>query len=95
MSLWLNYVFIYRINPTVRAKLAEACVHAHVTIEAEAERFYRMLKRRVYVTPKSYLDLINSYRTLLKEKNQELSENKNKLSNGIHYVVVAHDINQI
>ena len=42
-----------------------------------------MLKRKVYTTPKGYIDLINSYLHFLKEKYNELNSYKNKLANGL------------
>lgn len=33
----------------------------HTSIKVFADKFYEELVRRVYTTPKSYLDLINSY----------------------------------
>ena len=37
------------------------CGVVHTSIKVFADRFYEELVRRVYTTPKSYLDLINSY----------------------------------
>jgi dynein heavy chain len=34
--------------------------------------FYENLKRMVYTTPKSYLDLLSAYDTFLSEKRNEL-----------------------
>lgn len=45
--------------------------------------FYKNLRRRVYITPKSYIDLIESYKTLLKKKESDIGSSKNKLSNGL------------
>jgi len=56
---------------------------SHITIEQEADRYYKMLKRKVYTTPKGYIDLINSYLHFLKEKYNELNSYKNKLANGL------------
>jgi len=50
--------------------LAQACVFVHQSIKKEAEEFNQQLKRKVYVTPKSYLDLIGSYESFLNEKRQ-------------------------
>lgn len=58
-------------------------MHAHVTIQKEADRYYDTLKRKVYTTPKSYIDLLESYIQFLKEKNFELSDYQSKLSNGL------------
>lgn len=37
------------------------CGVVHTSIKVFADKFYDELVRRVYTTPKSYLDLINSY----------------------------------
>ena len=40
-----------------------------------AIKFESALKRKVYTTPKSYLDLIGLYMTSLKRKREELQQN--------------------
>lgn len=45
----------------VRAGLIRMCGVVHTSIKVFADKFYEELVRRVYTTPKSYLDLINSY----------------------------------
>ena len=37
----------------------------------------------MYITPKSYIDLLSSYEGLLKEKYEEISTDKNKLTLGV------------
>ena len=37
------------------------CKLVHTSVEKTSERFYNELRRRVYTTPKSYLDLISVY----------------------------------
>lgn len=49
----------------VRAGLVKMCGVVHTSIKVFADRFYAELVRRVYTTPKSYLDLINSYTSKL------------------------------
>lgn len=49
----------------MRAGLIRMCGVVHTSIKVFAERFYEELVRRVYTTPKSYLDLINSYTSKL------------------------------
>lgn len=49
----------------VRAGLIRMCGVVHTSIKVLADRFYEELLRRVYTTPKSYLDLINSYTSKL------------------------------
>lgn len=45
----------------------------------QTEIFYKNLRRRVYTTPKSYIDLIDAYKNLLNVKKEEININKNKL----------------
>lgn len=55
----------------------------HKSVEKMSERFYLELRRKVYITPKSYLDGINLYLAQLGEKSKEFKENIARLSNGI------------
>lgn len=48
-----------------------------------AVKFEAALKRKVYTTPKSYLDLIGLYLNSLKRKREELMGNQKRLSSGL------------
>ena len=52
-------------------------------MDEESALFYESLKRRVYITPKSYLDLIKSYHLFLSSKHSQLSERRNTLFTGL------------
>ena len=56
----------------------------HMSVEKCSEKFYDELRRRVYTTPKSYLDLISLYLNTLKTKREELNANKNRLASGVN-----------
>lgn len=45
----------------VIASLAEMCMKIHTSVEDMSEQFFESLRRKVYTTPKSYLDLISLY----------------------------------
>jgi dynein heavy chain len=45
----------------VRQSLAEMCKNIHISVEEISSKFYNELRRMVYTTPKSYLDLISLY----------------------------------
>ncbi len=62
-------------------------MYVHRSVEKECVNFFRKFRRRVYTTPKSYIDLIESYKSLLKIKKDELSYSRNKLSNGIYKLI--------
>ena len=51
------------------------------------DKFFRELKRIYYVTPTSYLELINTFKTLLKEKRLEVRNLKDRYSNGYDCLV--------
>lgn len=55
----------------------------HISVEKCSDRFYDELRRRVYTTPKSYLDLISLYLNKLKIKREEFNSNKNRLASGV------------
>lgn len=52
-------------NEIVRTSVVTMCGYVHRSIETTSERFYAELRRRVYTTPKSYLDLISLYMSML------------------------------
>ena len=43
-------------------------VQIHTSVSTTSDRFFNELRRKYYTTPKSYLDLINLYLQLLREK---------------------------
>ena len=49
----------------VRAGVVKMCGFVHRSIEKQSVRFYNELRRHVYTTPKSYLDLITLYISML------------------------------
>jgi dynein heavy chain, axonemal len=59
------------------------CMMIHTTVEEKAQEFYEKLRRRVYTTPKSYLDLIHLYVTSLDQKREEQMRNKRRLALGL------------
>ena len=51
------------------------------------DKFFKELRRVYYVTPTSYLELINTFKTLLKEKRTEISNLKDRYANGYDCLV--------
>lgn len=54
-----------------------------------ADDFYNIYKRKVYFTPKSYLDFINLYMDTLVTKREEFLSNENRLTMGLTKLVEA------
>jgi dynein heavy chain len=60
------------------------CCNIHISVEETSAEFYESLRRRIYTTPKSYLDLINLYTSVLEKKRKEFHQNKSRLANGLN-----------
>ena len=67
----------------VKAGLAEMCMKIHTSVEDSSGAFWEELRRRVYTTPKSYLDLIGLYLNTLEQQRHEIGAEKNRLATGI------------
>jgi dynein heavy chain len=63
--------------------VAAMCVDIHMSVAETSDRFFQELRRKFYTTPKSYLDLINLYMSLLAEKREELGTARDRLLNGL------------
>ena len=50
----------------IRDSVVKMCGFVHRSIETTSNKFFNELKRRLYTTPKSYLDLISLYLSMLK-----------------------------
>ena len=56
---------------------------AHVSVEDVSKKYYSKQKRNVYVTPKSFLGLIEFYKSLLGRKREELNQKMDRLASGV------------
>jgi dynein heavy chain len=55
----------------------------HLSVEGASRTYYDMLRRRNYVTPTSYLELLTSFGKLIGMKRQEISTKKDRLQIGL------------
>ena len=67
-----------------KESLSEMFPIVHKSVEEAADRFHLELRRKTYVTPKSFLDGINLYLTNLKEVQNSHNEQVKRLSTGIN-----------
>jgi len=59
------------------------CKDIHIGTTELALKFDAALKRKVYNTPKSFLDFIKLFKKCYEEKKNELSGNLGRLQNGL------------
>ena len=58
-----------------------------MSVETKGQRFWDELRRKFYISPKSYLDLIEMYIKLIDEKRSELSERRDRFMNGLNKMI--------
>ena len=59
----------------------------HTTTQTAAAKFENQLGRIYYVTPTSYLELINTFKSLLAEKRTEIKNLKDRYGNGYECLI--------
>ena len=69
----------------------ELCKHFHVTIEKVAAKYYEEQKRRVYVTPTSYLELMRGFKELHWRKVDTIHRLISRYENGLDKLDFAAD----
>jgi dynein heavy chain len=75
-----------------KAGLSKACCEVHQTVLKVAATFLEKLRRNVYTTPKSYLDLISLYKEMLEEKKLEKGISQKRLSVGVSKINEANGV---
>ncbi|KAF5294393.1 hypothetical protein FQR65_LT10758 [Abscondita terminalis] len=65
------------------------CKHFHTTVEDASNRFYEDLKRRTYVTPTSYLELIQTFKSLYFLKVEQITVGRNRYETGLEKLEFA------
>ncbi|XP_077169770.1 dynein axonemal heavy chain 2 isoform X1 [Paroedura picta] len=68
---------------TIHKRVARIFVTMHGSVARYSQKMLLELRRHNYVTPTNYLELVSGYKKLLAEKRKELSEQANKLRNGL------------
>ena len=54
-----------------------------------ANDFYNVLKRKFYVTPTSYIELITTFKTLLEERRKAVKKDQFKYENGYEKIILT------
>lgn len=71
----------------------DACIEMfkiiHQSVERKVEDFWEMYRRRSYVTPTSYLELLATYKKTLNDKRAEVSKSKRRLERGLKVLAMA------
>nr|CAH8856482.1 unnamed protein product [Trichobilharzia regenti] len=72
-----------------RSAVIDHFVATHQSVHKYTEEFAQMLRRVNHVTPKHYLDFINTYKRLLSEKDADNEKQINRLKSGLQKLAEA------
>lgn len=92
LSVSQSFISNLLINSGLKQSLSQMCVTIHLSAETAADNFYNELRRKMYLTPKSYLDMLNLYDALYQKKKVEHNKIYNKLSNGLDKLKETRDV---
>ena len=67
-------------------------MNVSVDVTSLCDKYMKEVRRRVYTTPKSYLDHIKLYKSLLATKRDEIESIKRKLSFGLEKLYATNEI---
>ena len=73
----------------VKAQCISMCKHFHENIRITSEKYLNELDRHNYVTPTSYLELIQTFKSLLIFKRNEVLLMKNRYTGGLEKLAFA------
>jgi len=80
---------IENVDEGVRDNLAHHMAFAHTSVTEASLTFQATYRRWNYVTPKSYLELIALYKSLLASKRESVKSGRERLENGLDKIAQA------
>ncbi|KAI8893820.1 dynein heavy chain and region D6 of dynein motor-domain-containing protein [Globomyces pollinis-pini] len=77
------------MDPVVKTNVIEMCKSFHVGTRQLSLKYFEQLRRHNYVTPTSYLELIQTYKQLLSKKRKEVNASKSRYEIGLEQLASA------
>lgn len=77
------------LDDPIRVATVVMCKHFHESVRLMSDRYYDVLRRRNYVTPTSYLELILTFKKLLGQKRDDILLLKNRYLTGLEKLQFA------
>ncbi|ALC38670.1 Dhc36C [Drosophila busckii] len=72
-----------------RRTAIDMCMEFHTSTQILSAKFFSRLRRYNYVTPTSYLELIQTFKSLLSQKRTNITNNRNRYLTGISQLDIA------
>jgi dynein heavy chain len=77
------------LEEDVRTSIAYHMAFVHTEVTSASVAYLQRVRRYCYTTPKSYLELISLYKTLLARKREALARAKDRLVSGVEKIAQA------
>lgn len=74
---------IYDSQPEVKKSVSKFMAYVHTSVNQKSKEYLANERRYNYTTPKSFLEQINLYRSLLGQKSRDLTSKMERLENGL------------
>jgi dynein heavy chain len=79
-----NFFFVsIDLDDRVKAGVVDACVDMQQRVRQLSVKYVQEMSRNYYVTPTSYLELINTFKNLLSVQRKDVAEAKARYDNGL------------
>ncbi|XP_061731227.1 dynein axonemal heavy chain 1 [Nerophis ophidion] len=93
---FLNELHELDASPEAMNGLVSMCMRIHQSVARKCEQFLAELSRQNYVTPKSYLELLNIFSDLIGRKKQELCHARQRMRTGLDKLLsTAEDVSKM
>ncbi|XP_049589438.1 dynein axonemal heavy chain 1 [Syngnathus scovelli] len=93
---FLNELYELEASPEVLSGLTVMCMNIHQMVAQKCLQFMAELSRQNYVTPKSYLELLNIFSNLIGRKKQELCSARERMRTGLDKLLsTAEDVSKM
>eukprot|EP00928_Gymnodinium_smaydae_P017340 TRINITY_DN16627_c1_g2_i1.p1 TRINITY_DN16627_c1_g2~~TRINITY_DN16627_c1_g2_i1.p1 ORF type:complete len:2315 (-),score=450.26 TRINITY_DN16627_c1_g2_i1:520-6690(-) len=79
------------LSEDVFSGVIDICVEMQKTVANLVGRFHQEMLRHYYVTPTSYLELINSFKAVLESKRNDVSKMKRRYDEGLEKVISTEE----
>lgn len=71
------------IGEAMTSQCVLICKHFHVTVQEASLRFFKEQRRKTYITPTSYLELIQTFKLLYELKVEQITMQRNRYETGL------------
>ena len=84
------------LDAQIKSGVVDVCVDMQVRVVTLSRRYLAEMGRHYYVTPTSYLELINTFKNLLSKQRQEVFDAKARYDNGLSKLLeTANQVNEM